>query len=232
MDRLALNEQTRGPGRPPIPIDRIVRTALTILDEEGAEALTFRAVAKRLSSSTATLYRHVANRAELIGLVLDALLAEPRQITEADDSDDWRDVYRTIAESTFAVLARHSGAASLFAQALPSGPNGMAIRERMLASMLRGGFSPLASVKATATISHYILGFAVQSAGAQDQDDASLSRLDALLTGEDRSHFPATAQVRELLPRPLAEEFAFGLDLILRGLTDSLRGDGATGPAE
>ena len=45
----------RSPGRPPVPLERIVATALQIVDEEGADALSMRTLAQRLGSGTACL---------------------------------------------------------------------------------------------------------------------------------------------------------------------------------
>ncbi len=49
--------------------------ALQIADEEGAEALSMRALAERLGSGTATPYRHFSNRAELAAQVVDQISA-------------------------------------------------------------------------------------------------------------------------------------------------------------
>ena len=37
----------RSPGRPPVPLDRIVATALQIVDDDGADALSMRTLAQR-----------------------------------------------------------------------------------------------------------------------------------------------------------------------------------------
>ena len=66
----------RSPGRPPVPRDRIIATALRIVDEEGAGALSMRTLAEHLGSGTAMLYRHFANRADLVAQVGDRVLGE------------------------------------------------------------------------------------------------------------------------------------------------------------
>jgi hypothetical protein len=45
---------------------RIVAEARLIADEEGLEALTLRRLATRLEAGQASLYRHVADRGELL----------------------------------------------------------------------------------------------------------------------------------------------------------------------
>ncbi|WP_396230871.1 TetR/AcrR family transcriptional regulator [Frankia sp. EI5c] len=54
--------------------ERIIGAALDILRADGLEALTVRAVAERLGTSNASLYRHIASRDELIALIADHVM--------------------------------------------------------------------------------------------------------------------------------------------------------------
>src|ERR1700684_4326420 len=52
--------------KPLIPVDVIYEHALALIDEEGAEALNARRLARELKCSTRTLYQQVGNREQLI----------------------------------------------------------------------------------------------------------------------------------------------------------------------
>src|SRR5580704_16518071 len=67
---------TRGPGRPPIGLRRIIDVAIEILDDEGAGALSMRSLATRLGTSTATLYRHVNSKDEILAHITDRILGQ------------------------------------------------------------------------------------------------------------------------------------------------------------
>ena len=56
--------------------EAIVDAAIDVLDRDGLEGLTMRAVADRLGTGAMSLYRHVANRDELLDLVVARLLAD------------------------------------------------------------------------------------------------------------------------------------------------------------
>jgi TetR/AcrR family transcriptional regulator, tetracycline repressor protein len=56
--------------------ERIVAAAVELVDAEGANALSMRMLAQHLDSGTATLYRHFANRAELVARVTDHVFGE------------------------------------------------------------------------------------------------------------------------------------------------------------
>ena len=62
----------------PARIDRgqVLAEALALADEEGLEALTMTALAERLGVTPMALYRHVANKADLLDGVVEVLLTE------------------------------------------------------------------------------------------------------------------------------------------------------------
>lgn len=208
----------RSPGRPPVPLDRIIATALRIVDEEGADALSMRTLAQRLGSGTATLYRHFDSRAALVAHVVDRMFG----VVELDGEElvamGWRQALRTVAHTMFDALGRHRNAARLMVEHIPLGPNAMALRERCVAVLLDSGFSPRAAAHAYATLARYVLGFAIQvngHGGAGHLDDTQVT---AVFQGMDPGRYPATAAVAGSLPVPLEDEFSFGLDLLLSGL--------------
>lgn len=202
-------------GRPPLPLDRILATALQIVDDEGADALTMRRLAGSLNTGTATLYRHFRSRTDLIGQVTDLLFGE--MTVDFDERTNWRDACRQLAEHMFAVLARHRGAARLLVEFVPSGPRAMIQRERALANFLANGFPAPLAARAYATLARYVLGFAIQLSDGVSGDDPhgnQLSELGRL----DKLAFPATFALTAFLPVPLEDEFSFGLGLMIDGL--------------
>ena len=213
--------QRRSPGRPPIAVDRIVSTALQIVDDDGADALSMRTLAQRLDSGTATLYRHFTGRADLVAHVVDRVFGSVELDIARLSTMTWQEACKTAVHSMFDALRRHQNVAPLLAEDVPIGPNALAARERMIAFLLANGFPPALAARSYATLARYVLGFAIQLTGARsDADDASLARvfhdLDPLI-------FPATVAVAEHIPVPLDDEFAFGLELIVDGLTQSLQ---------
>jgi AcrR family transcriptional regulator len=204
----------RSRGRPAVPLDRILATALQLVDEEGAEALSMRTLAQRLESGTATLYRHFGNRATLVTHVIDRVFGEVDLDAAALADLTWDQACRTVAKAMFETLGRHRRIAPLLIEQTPTGPNAMLLRERCLAVLLDGGFPPEFAARAYATLARYVLGFAIQLTGPGDTGE----RARAHFHDVPPDRFPATLAVADSLPVPLAEEFAFGLDLIIEGL--------------
>jgi AcrR family transcriptional regulator len=209
----------RSPGRPPIPVDRIVATALQIVDEEGADALSMRTLAQRLDSGTATLYRHFTSRADLVARVVDLVFEVVDIDPVALRKVPWQKACKTVAHTMFDLLRRHRNVAPLLAEDVPIGPNAMAARDQLIALMLDNGFPPALAARSYATLSRYIVGFAVQFTGPADRPD----NLEQALHGLDPRRYPAIVKVADHLPVALDDEFAFGLDLIISGLTHELK---------
>ncbi|TLH65888.1 TetR/AcrR family transcriptional regulator [Mycolicibacterium cosmeticum] len=197
-----------------MPLERMITTAIAIVDEHGADALSMRSLASALGSGTATLYRHFASRAELVAAVVDAVLGEVSAEAPAWADTSWRHACEGAAHTLFTVFNRHPNVAPLLIDQIPSGPHAAAAREQIIGALLAGGFSPRDAAKTYTTLSRFVLGFAIQARGTHADDDPSA----AAATIDPDTH-PHTAAVAEHLPIPLAEEFAFGLSLLLDGLT-------------
>ena len=205
-----------------MPREQIVAAALAILDEEGADALSLRALAQRLESSTATLYRHFDSRADLLAQVVDRIFGEIE--VDPGQAANWQDACGALATAMFEVLRRHRNAAPLIGEHVPVGPNALVHRERALALLLPAGFSPALAARAYSTLARHVLGFALQlhQAAAQRREDADVS---AHLHRLDPDRFPATVAVADALPVALEDEFEFGLRLIITGLEAARTGE-------
>jgi AcrR family transcriptional regulator len=199
-------------------MDRILTAALELLDEQGAEALSMRSLAQRLESGTATLYRHFSDRSELVSMVIDHILGEVDLDAGAVAALPWEQGCTLFAQHMFDALSRHGNVASLLIEYTPMGPNALAKRERCLSVFLDNGFSPAIAAHAYATLARYVLGFAIQLSGTAAVAGRQDAELSAAFHELDPSRYPATVAVADDLPVPLAEEFAFGLRLIVAGL--------------
>jgi AcrR family transcriptional regulator len=209
-------------GRPPRSLERIVSVALEIVDQVGAD-FSMRLLADRLGSGTATLYRHLAGKDELMVYVVDCILGEVDVETDADadtlTSTTWQDATARGAVAFYEVLKNHPNALPLLLSQVPIGPNALIHRERSLSVLLACGFPPDLAARAYTAVAHYVVGFALQehAPGAPQREDAA--RLCDFYRALDGEIYPATvATADELTGVPLDEEFRFGLQLILDGI--------------
>lgn len=199
-----------------MPPDRIVAAALTLVDAEGAEALSMRTLAQHLNSGTATLYRHFANRSALVAHVVDYVFGEVHVDADELAAKSWQQACETVAHTMYAALNRHPNVTRLMLEQIPLGPNAMRIREACLSMLLDSGFAPDVSARIYATLARYVLGFAIQYSSHPDAHAAADTEA---FHNVDPSRFPATTAVADAMPIPLDVEFSFGLDLLITGLS-------------
>ena len=208
-------------GRPPKSLQRIVSVALELLDEVGTDAFSMRLLADRLESGTATLYRHLASREELMVYVVDRILGEVDVEADVDalSCTEWQAATARGATALYEVLQGHPNALPLLVSQVPVGPNALAIRERSVGVLLACGFPSDLAARAYTAVAHYVVGFVLQQHAPAVPQREEATRLRDFYRALDAETYPATVAVAaELTSVPLSEEFRFGLQLVLDGI--------------
>ncbi|MGH3726101.1 MAG: TetR/AcrR family transcriptional regulator [Mycobacterium sp.] len=213
-----MTDARRARGRPPIPTESIIDTALRIVDEEGGEALTMRTLARRLDSSTATIYRNFANRIEVIAHVVDRVFGEVDFDDEELAAMGWQRACALAARALFDTMRRHPNVAMLLADQLPVGPCVFTLRERTLALFVNAGFSPTDAARIYTTVGRYVLGFATQIGLQHKMRDTDVAMFTRLVQNLDMADFPLSLSTADSLLVPIDDEFEFGLGLLIAGL--------------
>ncbi|MFI1711782.1 TetR/AcrR family transcriptional regulator C-terminal domain-containing protein [Streptomyces griseoruber] len=211
-------------GRPQTDVGRIVDAALKLIDDIGIQALTLRTLAETLESGTATLYRRINSKDELLILVAERIQGEVRVTPDNLEDLPWREGVAVAANALYHTLRRHSHAIPLLAGQIPIGPHGLRARERLGGLFLVHGFTVPLAARAFTAISHHVIGFAIQqhAPGTPNPDDQMQQR-DCFHSLGPAIHPSTTAAADELTSVPVHEEFRFGLDLLLDGLEQAAR---------
>ncbi len=145
---------------------RIAAAAIEIADTEGFDAVSMRRVAQQLGAGTMTLYHYVANKDELVTLMLDSVMGEVL-VPEDELSGEWRPAITRIALATRESLRRHRWTLDLLDEPRP-GPNKMRHFEQSLQAMAGAGLDPRARLEAIVLIDEYVFGFAIREAQEPD----------------------------------------------------------------
>jgi AcrR family transcriptional regulator len=119
--------------------EAIVAAALAIVDEHGVDGLSMRAVAEALGTGPSSLYAHVADKEELLELLLDAVLVEVRL---PDAGLPWEEQLKGFVREQIRVLVGHRDLARVTLARVPTGPNAVAIMDRFLGNLLATGLPP------------------------------------------------------------------------------------------
>src|ERR1700722_7496108 len=106
--------------RTPLSKARVLAAAVALADEVGPEAFSMRSLAQELGVVPMALYKHVANKEELLDGMVDLVFGE---IDLPSASLDWRLAMRSRAMSTREALQRHSWAIGLMESRSPGPAN-------------------------------------------------------------------------------------------------------------
>src|SRR5712691_2216396 len=124
---------------PRVALDRdaIVEAALAVLDRDGYDGLTMRRVAEQLGTGAGALYWHVANKEELLQLLIDRVSSEI-ELPEPDPAR-WQEQLKEFAREMRRVLKRHRDVARITLGRIPIGPNLVRFVEWQLSLMRAAG---------------------------------------------------------------------------------------------
>jgi len=174
--------------------DRIVQHALELADEEGLDAVSFRRLAADFGVTPMALYRHVADRDDLLAAMSDLVLAEIA-VPEQADHDDWVRALRDVLRSGVSAFTRHPAARRL-SYAGRWSPGSLALTERLVRLLTDAGFNEREGLVIIQRLSDAALG-------------------DVWSTGYAPSGLPALdAGLRQATPE---DPRMFGIDLVLAG---------------
>ncbi|MGX1307806.1 TetR/AcrR family tetracycline transcriptional repressor [Amorphus suaedae] len=222
--------RTRGVDDSALSRDRIVDTALKLIDAQGLEAFSLRAVAKELGVYPTALYWHVPSRNELVVEIISDVLADivpPQELP-------WEDWIRALLHRYRAVIRRHPNVAPLIGVQLVSNASAdLGMIERILAKLHEAGFEGARLVAAYNALLGTMVGFVTQEFAMVLTDDTEqwMDRMSRIISTIDPERYPLLAAHRDQMinrsfilrwengaTAPLDGGFEFYCELLVAGL--------------
>jgi AcrR family transcriptional regulator len=218
----------RKPARAPLSRDKIVDTALGLLEKEGLDALSMRRVAQALDTGPASLYAHVRNRDELCELMFDRILGEVD--VPQPDPGRWREQLKELCFGQVRAMLAYPGIATVVMNAMiPIGPNALRHGEAMLAILRSGGLPERQAAWAFDALGLYGKAYATEVASWQSADldqEAMVQRgrqIAEYMRSLPAGTFPNLLAMGPLFSAETAHErFEFAIDTFIAGL-DALK---------
>jgi AcrR family transcriptional regulator len=197
-----------------------LNTAIQLADEGGVASLTMRKLAEELGVEAMSLYHHFANKDAILDGMVDFIFTE---IELPAKEANWKTAMRRRAVSAREVLSRHPWAIGLLESRRNPGPALLRHHDAVIGNLRLGGFSIGMAAHAFSVLDSYIYGFALQELNLPFETSAELEEMaEDILRELPVDQFPHfTEMIVEHALKPgysYANEFEFGLDLILEGL--------------
>ena len=207
-------------GRPAkLSRQQLQAAALALVDAQGLAGLSMRTLARALGTGPMTLYNHVAGRADLEVLVIEAVFAKadwPRE-----PSTDWRADAEAIATALWRAVRTHPNAVPLILTRRSRSPALIEASEALLDALARSGRSGRDLLIAFRTVTGFVMGLAQVelagplSAAAGEPAAEVIARFRALPS----FRYPRLIEIANAAAASDAErEFHAGLELVLAGL--------------
>lgn len=209
-------------GRRPLTRERVLEEALRLVDEQGLQALTMRALGKRLGVEGMSVHYHVRSKSALQAGIGELLWAELERSAEPDP--DWRRSMRSLAAAIRRLAREHPNAYPLMLGGRVSPVPGLRLFESQLEALQAAGYDETRAAEILRAVFGYAYGYATMelsicldcgpSAEAADFDTIlALSRMLPADLPPDLAHV-----ARVVCLADLDRQFEVGLDALLAGL--------------
>lgn len=203
--------------RLPLDRDRVLRAALALADKAGVEALTMRRLGAKLGVEAMSLYKHVANKEEVLDGLVDLLL---EQIALPPLGAPWKQALRQRATAVRDTMLEHPWALGLMFDIKPSAAR-LRHNDQVLGLMREQGFSLELAYRAFLLMDSYIYGFTMQEMSWRAEDPQAVDEMQAAALAQTYPYFSAVlGHVTKLVQSRGARaaydaEFSYGLDQVL-----------------
>jgi AcrR family transcriptional regulator len=206
--------------------DRIVAAAIRVADAEGLTALSMRRVAAEIGAAPMSLYRHVADKDDLVVQMMNTVFAQTR--LPDPPPDGWRPRLELAGHTLWAIFRAHPWLASALSLTRPQVmPDALPFTEWLLTALDGHGLELSTMFTTYLMLINYVRGTAVNlEAEAEAEAATGLNSEEWLQTQEAQfwSSLPPGGYPR--FQRLISEEYDFSLDQIfefgLQRLLDGL----------
>lgn len=220
------------PRRPALSEARIIDAAVQVADRGGISHVSMRNVGTELGVEAMSLYHHLAGKEALLDGLANWIFT---QIEMPEPGEPWRPAMIVRAASARRALSEHRWALGLIESRRSPGPALLAHHDTVLGCLRHNGFSILLASHAFSAIDAYVYGFVLTELNlpfdADESVDDFVAEIQHVLNHDEYPHLVEmiTDQVLGHDYR-YADEFEFGLDLILDSVEQRLAQDRDSSP--
>ncbi|MGY0235405.1 TetR/AcrR family transcriptional regulator [Longispora urticae] len=216
-----MTRQTEAPRRTPLSTERVLRAAVALADAIGIDALSMRRLSQELGVVPMALYKHVANKEELLDGMVDAVVGE---IDPPGPGVDGMAAVRERILSARRVLSRHPWASRVIESRTAPTPVLLAYMDSMIGMFRADGYSVDLTHHAMHALGSRLLGFSQELFDQSPDVDPQVRHAGLRAMADTYPHVVEIAlradHDRRSVVGPGCDdqfEFEFSLDLLLDG---------------
>ncbi|MFG2327989.1 TetR/AcrR family transcriptional regulator [Streptomyces sp. NPDC048604] len=222
------------PRRPALSRDRIIEAAVEVADRGGLAQVSMRNVGKELGVEAMSLYHHLTGKDALLDALANWIFT---RIELPEPGQPWRQAMIDRAASARAALSQHPWALGLVESRRSPGPALLRHHDTVLGCLRHNGFPMTLASHTFSAIDSYVYGFVLTELNLPFGTDADGGVEEFVGEIQDRLSPDAYPHLAELITEQVmhqdysyADEFAYGLDLILDSVAARLATTQRTAP--
>jgi AcrR family transcriptional regulator len=143
--------------------ERAIAAALAIVDDQGLDGLTMRALGRALGADPMAVYHHLPNKAAILDGVVEAVLAEIP--LDPDPADPPAERVKALARGYRTALRAHPNALPAVATRPDVSPVALQLVDTALGLLLEAGCSPAEALTTFHATSCFVVGHALDESG-------------------------------------------------------------------
>ena len=220
---MAKKNNVRAKIRAPLSKERVLQAAIRLADKIGIASLSMRRLGQELGVEAMSLYKHVANKDDVLDGIVDIVASE---IELPSIGGDWKKSMRRRASSAHEILLRHPWATMLIVSRANVGPAMLRYVDATIGCLREAGFSYVMADHAWNAIDSHVYGFTLQKLNFPFEPSEYAAVASAFLPMIPAAKYPYLNGMSQQVidgHHDGLHDFEFGLDLILDGL-EALRG--------
>jgi TetR/AcrR family transcriptional regulator, tetracycline repressor protein len=216
-------------GREHLTRPRLVAAALAIVDRDGLEGLTMRALGRELSVDPMAAYHWFPNKDAILQGVAEAILAEI-PLPPAATTATWQETAMRSSRDYRAALLRHPNALPVASTQPVMTPRGFELIEGIAAAFVAGGLTPGAALEMINTMAALILGSVVAEAGVTPgTQGVTQDSIQEVYSTIDPTQFPTLAAAMVQAGPHMSDDttqFEVAMDGLIKGMALSFEARG------
>lgn len=201
--------------------ERIVDAALDLLDEQGIDGLTVRALASRLGVRAPALYWHVRDKTELLDEMGTEIRRRITAALPAAPDRDWILAVGDYARAVRSIHLQHRDGARTFSGTRLTDPAVLAGTEPWLAAVTGRGVELATVVAAVEVLDAFTIGFVIEE---QERAQSAPERYDPAVREEALRDAPLVRASGALIFADSDQRFERDLAVVLAGIAATSRG--------
>jgi AcrR family transcriptional regulator len=215
------------PPRIPISRELVLDTALRLANEQGVDGLTMRALAAELNIEAPSLYKHVANKNEILDGMCELIYG---QVTVEPTGPEWDQRLKTYARAFRSALLANRNLVGTLATRPVNTEASMLLVEVSLQEFTNAGLDPETSRRLLNIAVSTIIGHVLAEVGSPAPGAAEFDQLEKFRATLDPDLFPLSRATVAETPVDRDAEFELALDVLVAGVS-TLFHDRITAPA-